>query len=104
MGAIRFYYLQGIPYRFSIFAVTNPPCEGENLDKTTAEREAGREYITVRVDRSLKTELMDACASEHRPLSSFCRLLLEYAFDQYRRAGSVRDLLLPREHEFSSKE
>ena len=57
------------------------------------EMEGIKEYITVRVDEELKAALVRSSESEHRSLSNLSRLLLEYAFRQYRRAGSLHDLL-----------
>jgi uncharacterized protein (DUF1778 family) len=54
-----------------------------------------KEYLTIRVDAKFKQALLEAARIEHRPLSNFSRLLLEYAFEQYQQAGSVRDLLIP---------
>jgi hypothetical protein len=52
-----------------------------------------KEFISVRLDQGLKAELMQACELERRPLSGFCRLLLEYAWGQYLKAGSMHELL-----------
>ncbi len=54
-----------------------------------------KEYLTIRVDANFKQALLEMARTEHRPLSNLCRLLLEYAVDQYQQAGSVRDLLVP---------
>jgi hypothetical protein len=52
-------------------------------------------FLTVRVDSALKDELLKASQLEHRSLSNFSRLLLEYAWGQYLKAGSIRELLAP---------
>jgi hypothetical protein len=57
-----------------------------------------KDFISIRLDRELKTELLQASDLEHRSLSNFCRLLLEFAWGQYLKAGSMRDLLSPQEH------
>lgn len=54
-----------------------------------------KDYISIRLDEELKAELQQASEVERRSLSNFCRLLLEYAWGQYLRAGSMRDLLSP---------
>jgi hypothetical protein len=56
-----------------------------------------KDFISIRVDEELKTELQQASELERRSLSSFCRLLLEFAWGQYLRAGSMRELLTPQE-------
>ncbi len=58
-----------------------------------------KEFVSVRLDQELKTELQQAAEMERRSLSNFCRLLLEYAWGQYLRAGSMRDLLSAPPHE-----
>jgi hypothetical protein len=50
-------------------------------------------FLSVRIDQELKDELQKAAELEHRPVSNFCRLLLEYAWGRYLAAGSVRELL-----------
>ena len=52
-----------------------------------------KEYITVRIDSEMKDLLVKASQEEHRSLSNLCRLLLEYAAEHYRQAGSLHDLL-----------
>ena len=54
-----------------------------------------KEYLSVRVDAKFKNALVQAAETEHRALSNFCRLLLEFAFEQYQQAGSLHDLLHP---------
>ena len=61
-------------------------------------------FLTIRVDAELKRELAQACELEHRTVSSFSRLLLEYAWSQYLKAGSIRELLSPREESHLLKE
>ena len=56
-----------------------------------------KDFISVRLDHELKAELLQAAELERRSLSNFCRLLLEFAWDQYLRAGSMRDLLARQE-------
>lgn len=50
-------------------------------------------YLTVRIDAPLRGELSRASELEHQSLSNFSRLLLEYAWGKYLRAGSLRELL-----------
>lgn len=52
-----------------------------------------KDFVSVRLDKSLKEELLKAAELEHRSLSSFSRLLLEYAWREYLKAGSMRELL-----------
>ena len=54
-----------------------------------------KDFITVRLDERLKDELLKAADLERRSLSNFCRLLLEYSWDQYLKAGSLHSLLSP---------
>ena len=67
------------------------------------------EFISIRLDGELKTELHQAAELERRSLSNFCRLLLEYAWGEYLRAGSMSNLLdraqntADRSHEWPSK-
>ena len=61
-------------------------------------------FLTIRVDAELKKELSQASEVEHRTISSFSRLLLEYAWGQYLRAGSVRDLLSTEEPHFKEQQ
>ena len=60
--------------------------------------EGSKAFLTVRVDAPLKQELVQASQLEHRSLSNFGRLLLEYAWGQYLKAGSIRELLEQKEH------
>jgi hypothetical protein len=57
-----------------------------------------KDFISIRLDRELKAELTQAAELEHRSLSSFCRLLLEFAWGQYLKAGSLHGLLVPQSH------
>ncbi len=50
-------------------------------------------FVSIRLDGELKTELQQAAELERRSLSNFCRLLLEYAWGEYLKAGSMRNLL-----------
>jgi hypothetical protein len=50
-------------------------------------------YVTTRIDAELKAELEKACEIEGRKLSTFCRLLLEYGWNSYLRAGSIAALV-----------
>ena len=52
-----------------------------------------KDSITVRLDEKLKAELLKAADMERRSLSNFSRLLLEYAWGEYLKAGSLHDLL-----------
>ncbi len=56
-----------------------------------------KDFISIRLDGELKAELIQASELEHRSLSNFCRLLLEFAWGQYLKAGTMRDLLSPQE-------
>lgn len=52
-----------------------------------------KDFVSIRLDQELKTELQQAAELEHRSLSNFCRLLIEFGWAQYLRAGSMKDLL-----------
>jgi hypothetical protein len=54
-----------------------------------------KEFISIRIDGELKHELTQASDVERRSLSNFCRLLLEYGWGEYLKAGSMRNLLEP---------
>jgi len=58
-----------------------------------------KDFVSVRLDQELKAELLQAAELERRSLSSFCRLLLEFAWGQYLKAGSMRELLSESPHE-----
>lgn len=55
-------------------------------------------FLTLRIDAPLKDELVKASQLEHRSLSNFGRLLLEFAWGEYLKAGSIRELLTQKEH------
>lgn len=61
-------------------------------------------FLTIRIDRELRGELRQASELERRSLSAFSRLLLEYAWAQYLRAGSIRELLSPQEQSLHRSE
>lgn len=52
-----------------------------------------KDFISIRLDETLKAELQAAAGIERRSLSNFSRLLLEYAWAQYLKAGSIRALI-----------
>jgi len=52
-----------------------------------------KDFISIRLDEALKAELQAAAEMERRSLSSFGRLLWEYAWAQYLKAGSIRALI-----------
>ena len=52
-----------------------------------------KDFISIRLDSELKRELLEASDVERRSLSNFCRLLLEYGWGEYLKAGSMRNLL-----------
>jgi uncharacterized protein (DUF1778 family) len=52
-----------------------------------------KDFISIRLDEELKAELTKAAEMERRSLSSFGRLLLEYAWSEYLKAGSIRALI-----------
>lgn len=54
-----------------------------------------KDFITVRLDERLKAELLKAADIERRSLSNFSRLLIEYAWGEYLKTGSLHDLLSP---------
>jgi hypothetical protein len=54
-----------------------------------------KDFITVRLDEKLKAELLKAADVERRSLSNFSRLLIEYAWGEYLKKGSLHDLLSP---------
>jgi hypothetical protein len=57
-----------------------------------------KDFVSIRLDHELKGELLQAAELERRSLSNFSRLLLEYAWGQYLKAGSMREMLAPQEH------
>jgi len=52
-----------------------------------------KDFISIRLDEALKAELQAAAEMERRSLSNFGRLLLEYAWAEYLKAGSMRTLI-----------
>jgi uncharacterized protein (DUF1778 family) len=52
-----------------------------------------KDFISLRLDKALKAELQAAAEMERRSLSNFGRLLLEYAWAEYLKAGSIRALI-----------
>lgn len=50
-------------------------------------------YLTIRIDQKLKEELSMASDIEKRSMSNISRLLLEFAFAEYHKAGSIRNLV-----------
>lgn len=57
------------------------------------------EYLTIRVDAELKDEISKAAQLEHRSLSNISKLLLEFGWNHYLEAGSMRELLESRKKE-----
>jgi hypothetical protein len=51
------------------------------------------EYLTIRIDAELKDEIAKAAQLEHRSLSNMSKLLIEFAWNRYLAAGSMRELL-----------
>jgi predicted transcriptional regulator len=62
-----------------------------------------KDFISIRLDSELKTELQKAADLERRSISNFGRLLIEYAWSQYLRAGSMRELISEQEHSLHKK-
>jgi len=56
-----------------------------------------KDFISIRIDEELKAELLKAADIERRSLSNFSRLLLEFAWAQYLKAGSISNLLAQEE-------
>lgn len=52
-----------------------------------------KDFLSIRLDKPLKAEMQAAAEMERRSLSNFGRLLLEYAWSQYLKAGSIRELI-----------
>jgi hypothetical protein len=52
-----------------------------------------KDFISIRLDTELKAELQKAAELERRSISNFGRLLIEYAWSQYLKAGSMRELI-----------
>lgn len=57
-----------------------------------------KDFISIRLDTELKAELQKAADLERRSISNFGRLLIEYAWSQYLKAGSMRELIMHSEH------
>jgi hypothetical protein len=57
-----------------------------------------KDFISIRLDQELKAELLKAAELEQRSLSNLSRLLLEFAWSQYLKAGSMRELISQQEH------
>jgi hypothetical protein len=66
--------------------------------------DGSKAFLTIRIDTSLKDELVKASQLEHRSLSNFGRLLLEFAWGGYLKAGSIRELLTEKEHSHISED
>ena len=49
--------------------------------------------VSVRVSQGLRAELEEHAARERRTLGNFGALILQWAFEQYRVAGSIDRLL-----------
>lgn len=58
-----------------------------------------KEFISIRLDERLKTEMQKAAELEQRSLSNLGRLLLEYAWAQYLKAGSISVLIGQRQRD-----
>lgn len=63
-----------------------------------------KDFISIRLDAALKAELQVAAEMERRSLSNFGRLLLEVAWAQYLKAGSIRALIAMHERQQHSME
>jgi|GEM_PF-2483538 len=63
-----------------------------------------KDFISIRLDQALKAELQQAAELEQRSLSNFGRLLLEYAWAKYLKAGSIRELIVQMQREEASLE
>ncbi len=57
-----------------------------------------KDFISIRLDTELKAELQKAAELERRSVSNFGRLLIEFAWSQYLKAGSMRELIAQHEH------
>lgn len=57
-----------------------------------------KDFISIRLDTELKAELQKAAELERRSISNFGRLMIEYAWSQYLKAGSMRELITQHEH------
>jgi hypothetical protein len=56
-----------------------------------------KDFVSIRLDKELKEELLKASELERRSLSGFTRLLLEFAWAEYLKAGSMHDLIAAHE-------
>ncbi len=56
-----------------------------------------KDFVSIRIDQELKAELLKAADVERRSLSNFSRLLLEFAWAQYLKAGSISNLIAQEE-------
>ena len=61
-------------------------------------------FLTIRIDAPLKDELVKVSQLERRSLSNFGRLLLEFAWGEYLKAGSIRELLTEKQHSHISED
>ena len=57
-----------------------------------------KDFISIRLDTELKAELQKAAELERRSISNFGRLMIEYAWSQYLKAGSMREPITQHEH------
>ncbi len=57
-----------------------------------------KDFVSIRLDKELKEELLKAADLERRSLSSFTRLLLEFAWSEYLKQGSMHALIAAHEH------
>lgn len=65
---------------------------------------SSKAFLSIRLDTELRDELQKASELEHRSMSNFSRLLLEYAWDKYLGAGSIRELLANSENSMARRE
>jgi uncharacterized protein (DUF1778 family) len=81
-----------IPLDFHIGIPLISSCP-RNLGLQRSKVPQSKDFISLRLDEALKAELQAAAELERRSLSNFGRLLLEYAWAQYLKAGSIRALI-----------
>lgn len=62
-----------------------------------------KDFISIRLDAELKAELQKAADLEQRSISNFGRLLIEYAWSQYLKAGSMHELISEQERSLNRK-
>jgi predicted transcriptional regulator len=62
-----------------------------------------KDFISIRLDTELKAELQKAADLEQRSISNFGRLLIEYSWSQYLKAGSMRELIAQHERSLNKK-